>query len=1024
MSINDFLHQRLIHALRPYQLSGLNCVNNYINSNSDKQALIKSPMGTGKTAMIGVVASYFPEVQTCLIITVSASVKKQVIDDIKINTWENLGVGFYPVKPVIELLPSNSNEISNRNHPTTYVSTIQSLLQMKRENVRDYELLKSKINLVVFDEGHKEPAQQWQSTIRGLETKVVLFTATPVRNDFNKFSIENDFTYIYPLNKAIQEGFIRDVNFSKIDTAGVNTSRTDKVELFTVYMKQALEGYIQQYECDSNDVKIIIRCNSESDIELIVEKMNSLGISTKGVHERFSVSGDTLLKNLPKNLREDSTVCWVHQYKLIEGIDNNKFSLLGIYDALPDHRSLIQQIGRVIRKGKTEVNQKAEIVVWDHQSYQLDWWKGYCSYERSTENNEANIIFNHSDYINAVIDINPAALYTNKQYLERYSIEEELDNISKLKKYQLPKKVNIYVNHSEELDFDAIFNATVDGINSELHNRDKYVLDRIIIQEQTIGCFIYSSYSNSPYLVKENFLEPQIGILFFRLINNMLFFNDTNNFMPQKIKEDWTRISALKLKKLFDKDTSISSATIQNGSMNFNHFNRMILYSNDISRMAQNISDQYNLLTTVQGKRLLPGEKTSLRRYVGFSNARISQASSITRLDVYNEWLTELHQSLEADAEEVAFFNRYAPITDIPEDTSPISILFHVEEDELLRDSDDSQVELDTTFYEIQNNNFNFKYKQHEYLMNINFDPDSGTYSLEFSGISNEPDLYYGSQNFFEWINDSQSIQLLLQQNQYRYFKGNFYKIGIPDNYSGLLDLLDENEIDLPSAVSRIKEKGDYFKNGAPAPTTDMWDENSLFYLVAMKGININNDSKLKVLLEDAEYIICSDLNSEIADFITVNESTNTVCFIHCKAGSSQLSASTFQEVCGQVSKNLDYVNDNSSRRPVDLDKWNGYWKNKSYKAVVNRRVVNQDNLSAHDIWDKLKAIQRNPRSNTLVIALVGDAFSKGKYDRESLKSWGDQKPEKIQIDYLLLETSLAVERAKAKFMVSYTKRS
>lgn len=49
--------------------------------------------------------------------------------------------------------------------------------------------------------------------------------------------------------------------------------------------------------------------------------------------------------------------------------------------------------------------------------------------------------------------------------------------------------------------------------------------------------------------------------------------------------------------------------------------------------------------------------------------------------------------------------------------------------------------------------------------------------------------------------------------------------------------------------------------------------------------------------------------------------------------------------------------------------------------------------------------------------------MSKERYDQENRKTQEIQKPEKIQLDYLLLETSVAVERAQAKFMVAYTEK-
>ncbi|MEI5915358.1 DEAD/DEAH box helicase family protein [Bacillus albus] len=1018
----DFLNDELKHALRPFQLQGLNYINNYINSDSNKQALIKMPMGTGKTAIIAIAAAYHPKIQSCLVVTASAAVRDQLLEDIRTRIWENLKLTFRPIKPVFKVLPSTIDQIVSNNYPVIYVCTVQSLLKIKEKQDGKYDLLKEKINLIMFDEGHKEPAEKWQSAIRDLEKKVVLFTATPVRNDNNQFSIDNRFVYVYSYPVAVQQGYVRRVNFTEIKSEDINESQN--IELFASKMKTAYEDYIQQYQCSSHDVKMIIRCDNEEDIKSLVVKLNNFGILTKGVHDNFSNSScEKLLNNVPQDLRDNVTQCWIHQNKFIEGIDSYKFCLLGIYESFHDQRSLVQQIGRIIRRKNREENLEANVIIWEKQNYQLDWWDSYLEYEKAIGKDSTKIEFEYPDFLLKILEINPPALYLDRQYFKQYSFEKDLKKLLKLKKYQLPRKTNIYENKLGVHEIKANYSKAVENINSELRDKGNYIIDKINIDEIYTTCFIYSYYNNSPYLVKESFIEPKIGILLFKIINNVLFFYDTSDFVPQIIKEEWRRISAQKLKNLFDSDTSFSSASIQNGSIKFNYFNRMVLHSEDLSNMVPNISDQYNFLTTVQGKRKTQKGKPSLRRYVGFSNARISQDSAMIRLNQYIKWLDELYYLIEKGTKKNSFFDRYAPVTDIPLETKPVSILLHIDEADLLQGLRSSNVELTSNFYKVSNQGiFCLKYKQNIYEIKINFDKLAGEYYLQLNNPDVELDLFYGKDKLLKWLNDNQSFQLLLSQNEYRYYKGNFYKIGIPDNYTGLSELLDENRVQLPRN-GKIKEKGKYYKNGAPKTKTNIWDENSLFYMVAKQGENIKNDSQLKSILQNTEYIICTDLQSEIADFITVSESTKTVCFIHCKAGKNQLSASAFQEVCGQITKNLDYVHMGGQRLPVDVERWNGKWTHACYQAEVNRRIINDNNLSAKKIWDKLKQIQTDPNATTYVIALVGDAFTKEKYDRESKKIWGKQKPEKIQIDYLLLETAVAVERAQAKFMVAYTKK-
>lgn len=117
----------------------------------------------------------------------------------------------------------------------------------------------------------------------------------------------------------------------------------------------------------------------------------------------------------------------------------------------------------------------------------------------------------------------------------------------------------------------------------------------------------------------------------------------------------------------------------------------------------------------------------------------------------------------------------------------------------------------------------------------------------------------------------------------------------------------------------------------------------------------------------------------------------------------------------------MDYVNKGSTKKPI-YDYWDKEWKHESYRVKVNRKIANPHNLTASEIWSKLKDIQQSPTSKTYVIALMGNAFSKSSYLNEKRKQYGDQKPEIIQIDYLLNQTAIAVQRAQAEFILSFNK--
>jgi superfamily II DNA or RNA helicase len=130
LSLQNQIGTILFRALRPYQIDALAKINDYINSDSSKHALIKMPMGTGKSIVIAVVSTLLTNVESSIIVTSSTAVKDQLIKDISENVWEKMGVTDWPHKRVVEVLPSTFSDVSDS--PTIFVSTIQALLLLKK----------------------------------------------------------------------------------------------------------------------------------------------------------------------------------------------------------------------------------------------------------------------------------------------------------------------------------------------------------------------------------------------------------------------------------------------------------------------------------------------------------------------------------------------------------------------------------------------------------------------------------------------------------------------------------------------------------------------------------------------------------------------------------------------------------------------------------------------------------------------------------------------------------------------------
>lgn len=166
------------------------------------------------------------------------------------------------------------------------------------------------------------------------------------------------------------------------------------------------------------------------------------------------------------------------------------------------------------------------------------------------------------------------------------------------------------------------------------------------------------------------------------------------------------------------------------------------------------------------------------------------------------------------------------------------------------------------------------------------------------------------------------------------------------------------------------------------------------------------------------DYLVCTDLRTEIADFIGLDTKHKRIYFIHCKAKEGTRSASVFQDICSQIIKNLDYAHPLSNRIPDGIESWDGDW---IYKKVVRKRIIKGDK-NAKSIWKLIKEYQRDPESTTYIWALTAKMFSLKEYKREKQMDI-KQKPEIIQIDYILMNTWAAVQSIGAKFKFFFDKK-
>lgn len=1014
MNLIKWEHRSIISSkLRTYQIKAIETSLSYIKSSSAKQALIKMPTGTGKTFVIGVLALFIKGCNNVLIVSPSSAIREQLYKEIKKNLWEKMNIDLEIKKSIERLFPKNASELVDKEGNKVFITTIQALTQVKNENKDVFNNLKDSVDLILFDEGHKEPANTWSETIRSMGKKTILFTATPIRNDYHIFNIDEEYFYNYSLIEAIDEKIIRTPEFKYLD----QDIRTLEV---SVFVDKVLELKERFEEVNNFEPKIIIRFANFSDLETSIDYLGDKEEKAIAIHERFknTKDDDSKFQDVPI---ENDAIYWLAQNKLVEGIDDSKFAILAIYGGFDNARSFIQQIGRTLRKERPDSTlEKSWIIINSADNYLEDIWNTYVEFESDKIQRDKLPTNIFKNFFKSFLSNQPDYIYGSRKFLKKFDDKTPMEFRDTLFRYKLPLKVNIFSLKDEalvEFQFDNLINEIIN--QKELSN--EYVINKHKHENEDMYVVIYTKFGNSSILSNESFVEVKLGLFFLRIKNNYLFFYDTNNYIPSIIFDLSDPVDTNKLQLLFNEEAEFTQVTLKNGIISQSNIHRQVINSRNMKNIAPNITDKYNFCTTITGSVNEMGSRG--RRYIGFSNSRVSDDSGYVHLEDYLNWINKIADKILNETGGVnSFFQRYSPIVGMPSDTNPILITFDFNDfEDILVDENGSKVKIEELNYKIDNNKtklevngekvclkVNFENKRY----NLSFDDSSLNYKYRFSEDKVTEDYSVRkNETLISYLNRYQDFHIVTSDATHIYYKKEFVKSGIAFDDRRMEGVFGEYELKDDKRINSEKGELDVQR--------EEWAEDSLFYLVSSLGKDLEEKNEIKKSLTEMDYLICTDLEKEIADFIGLDTKNKRIYFIHCKSKKASYSASAFQDIVSQVMKNLDYAHPLSNRVPNDVEKWNEDWK---LKEVTRKRVIKGD-LEAQKVWDLIKHYQRDPESVTYIWALTANMFSLETYTNQKQVDL-KQYPEIIQIDYLLMYTWAAVQSVGARFKFYFDKKS
>lgn len=454
-------------------------------------------------------------------------------------------------------------------HRSKFGSTLQppaqSLKSLKGGIAGFRRLLKS-VDLVIVDEGHYEPAYSWAQCIREIDKPTVLLSATPYRNDFKYFQIDGHFTFNLPFQTAVDNKLIRKVRITPPPPADLPDRAppedlADKAPAaFVRYFAEA----VARVQADPNMMVIVHGRHFDTLRRLQVAFARELGVETGLIHDRvrgreesdpldltevpgLSAEMQARLKShrhrhVEKARKDDGPQIWLHQYKLLEGIDNSRFSEVWLYDNFGSARQLIQQVGRATRLPKGRgARTTALIKGWnarissapDDPTIQEELerrWDDFLAYEKYAEAKTEIVFRAETQLLNLLANVAPDAQYLLGEFRPGNFLRQ-LGNVG-LNDFIVPRRAQILRRSPTEEygDLSAEDIATLAAEAMQLEERFDIRHVRAKRGEERASCALlqYLEWSNSPYLRRHTLPQWKLGLFVVYLADPYVFMLDTN----------------------------------------------------------------------------------------------------------------------------------------------------------------------------------------------------------------------------------------------------------------------------------------------------------------------------------------------------------------------------------------------------------------------------------------------------------------------------------------------------------------
>jgi len=982
---------------------------------ANEAALVKMPTGTGKSAVITVLCRCLPMVRRALVLTPREALTDQLYRYVRRGFWSRMDYAVdnqalfsdeqgaatgNPVLPayIAKLLPSAVRSILDAD-PTqermVLVGTLQAMDMIRRdaqkasdpsptsESLRAANLLKliGKFDLVVVDEGHYEPAISWSRAIRDADLPTVLFSATPYRNDYKSFRVRGRFVFNQPIDDAIDERIIRKPRFEKLDgfsrlpsTASISTlseftddtesdarlGARDRADAAKFAKALVLAAKTIDTPPGVAHPKIIVRADERAKLEMLHDEIERVsGESALTIHH--AIKRNDALKRRFNSVKAAQSIpanaqvrYWLHQTKLLEGVDDASFVAVAVYDVFGNARQLVQQIGRVLRSSdeRRKTRQEAVVLASPEMAARMEEsWEHYLDFERYCAKNTSYLVTNEAALPDRLLATMPDIQYIEGQFRPRFMIEGKLE----IDDIRLPASAVVF-RLGGGFDKSIVRSEIVEAILNE----DRFKPIEISGLPDEAIAIAYYGWQTSQLLTRQFFPEWKLGVCVVVRSGNLVLAHDTGGIVFDADKLGLGRMDQTDFARGIPASSSgkpVRVARISSASLDMSE--------RAIRSQATRTRSFENTFTDLLDPAMVPTSAYAFLgrfgRYLGLTRARIRDAlPEPLLLAQYIEWARIVADQFRDGARaKNPVFERYARVAAVPvgDEAEAKNILLDLGDSfsDFLHDVDDVgmrsslvDADHDDLCADVDDGSFEIGIGGERFECEVEFVERTGRYRIRSPGLdarflAQSPGGRRSASTFTQLLNRTQSFRIIPEKSGIVYANGSFYRPqGFQPRPDGTIPQL-QNAVAIPILANIMTEKGEklYGKDRSA------WTKESLFGLFkAMADHDAGRPvppewGDLGKAATRFDLIVCDDDGQEVGDFLAVDTSNRTAAIIHAKASSDVHKESiTALEVVGrQALASLAFCSTTSLPPKIAEKRWESEVQANAVKLKGLKRV-------------------------------------------------------------------------------------